>query len=87
MYKDIINNPIKYKKYISWLLGKFKDFINKHKPLSIYIGNDNFLKRGDQELENYLQKSVKIMSNYIETGKITPNKISTVMYHLNLMSK
>ena len=88
LYTEIIKNPNKYKEFAEWLRPRFKKFISLQIPMRIYVGGDKqFLHRGDEKLEKSLINILKYINHYIYTGKITPKKITLILYYLNLIFK
>lgn len=86
LYKDIINEPNKYKDFAVWLKKRFDIFVEFNLPLRIFAGN-HVITRGDEQLEKSLMNLSKVLDEYIQTGVITPKRISVTIYYLNLMYK
>lgn len=87
-YRDIIENPDKYKPFAIWLKKRFDGFITLELPMRIYVGGEKlFLSRGDKELEDSLLSLSNAMTEYIETGYTNPKRISVCLYYINLIMK
>ena len=88
LYYDIMRNPGKYKAYAEWLYIGFSKFISQNIQMRIYVGGDKqFLMRGDKQLESSLNRTLEAIDEYIKTGKVTPKRISAVLYYVNKMTK
>lgn len=86
IYYDIIRNPHKFIDFANWVIPRFEKFIMLDIPLRIYIGGQKqFLQRGDVELEKALSNVLSFMKTYVETGYITPKRITIIIYYLNLI--
>lgn len=85
-YKDVIEHPEKYKEFIQWLKPRFDLFVLFEFPMRIYVGGTKqFIQRGDEKLEKSLRKVSRVLEDYIDMDFITTNRISAVLYYLNLI--
>jgi predicted 3-demethylubiquinone-9 3-methyltransferase (glyoxalase superfamily) len=88
LYRDIIENPQKFKPFAEWLYPRFGKFISWEMSMKIYIGGkEQFIHRGDEKLEKSLNIIHKAIDEYIFSGKTTPKRISALFYYLNFMFK
>jgi hypothetical protein len=88
LYRDVIENPAKYKNFAEWLYPRFEKFISWEMPMKIYIGGTReFIHRGDEDLEKSLNVIYKAIEEFIVSGKTTPKRISALFYYLNMMFK
>ena len=86
IYYDIINNPMKFKTLVNWIIPRFEKFISLDIPLRIYVGGTRqFVQRGDSDLEQALLNVLKSLRDYAKTGYITPRRITLIIYYLNLI--
>jgi hypothetical protein len=86
LYRDVIEEPGKYKPFVQWLKPRFDLFCIYEFPLRIYVGGEKqFIQRGDEKLEKSLKKVSKALEDYVDFDYITPNRISAILYYINLI--